>query len=123
MIIKLPKSLQNIQLPNNYETILSSNIDIVPSILSIIGVKNDPKDYSNGKNLFDKDYKRDYVFVSNWNNNAIITDKKTYLFSNLPNKMFKNEIRDSNSYKKIKNSKVDSKLILDVMNHNRQFLE
>lgn len=98
LIIKLPKGF-DFKINSN---ILTSHNDIVPTILSLIGVKNESKDYSNGFNLFDNDFKRDFVFSSNWNNNAIITNDKTYIFSNLPNKMFKTEIRDTKTYNKLK---------------------
>jgi len=124
MIIKLPDSLKNsIELPNKYPNILTSHIDIVPTLLSLIGVSNPTSDYSNGQNLFSKNYHRDYVFTANWNNNAIITEKLTYVFSNLPNKIFKNEIRKNNDYTKIKNIKADSKKVLSIMNENRRFLK
>ena len=119
-IVKLPDSLKS-KLKINDTNMLTSHIDVVPTLLNIIGIKNKSTDYSNGYNLFDKKFKRKYVFVSNWNNNAIITNDKTYVFSNLPNKMFKNEIRDTNTYKIIDNVKINTKLILEVMNENRQF--
>ena len=120
MIIKLPNNLKN-SLKIKDKNMLTSHIDIVPTLLSIIGVSNNTKDYSNGFNIFDKNFKRDYVFCANWNNNAIITKEKTYIFSNLPNKMFNNEIRDTKTYKKINKSKIDHKIILDVMDNNRRF--
>ena len=123
LIIKLPKQFQDKNLSTKIKNILTSHVDIVPTILSVLGVKNNPSDYSNGENLLNKNYKKEYVFSANWNNNAIITKEKTYIFSNLPNKMFKNEIRDTNTYKIIKNEKVNSKLVLDIMNENRRFLK
>jgi len=124
LIIKLPKRLQKkLNLSSNIETKLTSHNDIIPTLLSLIGVSNPTSDYSNGKNLFSKNYHRDYVFTANWNNNAIITEELTYVFSNLPNKMFKNEIRKNNDYTKIKNIKADSKKVLSIMNENRIFLK
>ena len=122
LIIKLPKSYNMPPRTYNY---LTSHNDIVPTLLSYIGVKNDPSDYSNGFNLFDKNYKRDFVFNANWNTNAIITNDFTYVFSNIPNKMFKNEVRETTSYKQVdpKNHKANSKLILDIINSNRRFLK
>ncbi len=121
LIIKLPKDMK-VDLPLNYSNLLTSHNDVVPTLLTLLGVKNSSSDYSNGYNLFSKDFHREYTFTSNWNNNAIVTDKHSYIFSNLPNKMFKNEIRDNSSYKKIKDTQVESKIILDVMNDNRRFL-
>lgn len=124
LLIKLPKNLkEKLNISANINTKLSSHNDIVPTLLSLIGVTNPSTDYSNGQNLFDKNYHRDYVFNANWNNNAIITKEFTYVFSNLPNKMFKNEIRKNIDYKKVKNMKADSQKVLSIMNENRRFLK
>jgi len=122
LIIKLPKNLK-VEVPNNYASLLTSHNDIVPSILTLLGVQNHPNDYSNGKTLFSKNYKREYVFSANWNNNAIITPQYTYIFSNMPNKIFSNEIRDTQTYKKIKDGKVNTKLLLKIINENTKFLQ
>jgi len=124
MIIKLPDSLKNkIELPAAFPDILTSHNDIVPTLLTMLGLENDSGDYSNGKNIFDKTFNRDYVFSANWNNNAIIDKEFTYIFSNLPNKMFKNEIRDNSSYEPVKDGKMDSKKVLNILNENRKFLK
>ncbi len=103
---------------------LSSHVDIVPTLLSYIGVTNSPDEYSNGVDLLSSEPVHDYIFTANWNNNAIITDKTTMVFSNLPNKMFKNEIRSTETYKTIPKEKstIDERLILDVLDQNRKFL-
>ncbi len=121
-MVKLPKSLQDKGLESAINSSLTSHQDVVPSLLSLLGVTTDPKLYSSGKNFFSPNFKRDYVFSSNWNNNAIVTKEYTYVFSNLPNKMFNNEVRDSN-YKRIKGQRAKSKLILDAMNENKKFLK
>jgi membrane-anchored protein YejM (alkaline phosphatase superfamily) len=124
MIIKLPKSLKkSIQLPSKYPDILTSHNDIVPTLLTLIGVKNPTSDYSNGYNLFDKKFDRASVFCANWNHNAIIGKKYTYLFSNLPNKLFKSKIKENSSYKTVKNIEINSTKVLKVMNENRRFLK
>jgi hypothetical protein len=122
-IVKLPKKLQNKGLGKKINSSLTSHQDVVPSLLSLLGVTTAPAEYSNGKNFFSENYKRAYIFSSNWNNNAIVTKDKTYVFSNLPNKMFNNEIRDSKSYKKLTGQKNSSKLILDTINENKKFLK
>ena len=128
MIIKLPDFLkQKISLPkamigNTLKT-LSSHNDIVPTMLSLIGVKNALSDYSNGRNLFDDNYQREMVVSSNWNKNAIITEKQIYVFSNTPDKIFSNEIRDSHSYQALSDAKSDTKKVLEVINENRHFLK
>ena len=122
LMIKLPQFLQEKGFANRINTSMTSHQDIVPTLLSLLGVSNDPSVYSNGKNFFAKGFKRDYVFSANWNSNAIVTPKYSYLFSNLPNKIFNNEVRDRN-YQRITGKRIPSKLIVDVMNENKKFLK
>lgn len=119
MIVKFPGQTPKVI------TQLSSHADLVPTLLSYIGVQSSPADYSNGFDMLAPDYNRHYAFTSNWNNNAIITDQTTMVFSNTPDKMFENEIRSTKTYKKIpsKESDIDQKMILDVLNENRKFLK
>ena len=100
-------------------------MDLVPTLLSYIGVKTPVSSYSNGQDLLSAHYKRDHAFVTNWNHNAIYTDEKTMVFSNLPNKVFNNEVRDSETYIKMDNGKeeVDPVLILKILDENRRFLQ
>jgi membrane-anchored protein YejM (alkaline phosphatase superfamily) len=119
MLIKLPKSMQHLTSPNG----ITSHQDIVPTLLSMLGVSNPSSNYSNGQNIFASDYHRDYTFCANWNNNAILTSETISVFSNLPNKMFGNEVRDTQSYEKLPNVKPKSKFILDTMNENKKFLK
>ncbi len=102
---------------------MTSHLDFVPTVLSLIGVKNDVSDYSNGYNLFAKDYNRTFAFCGGWNYNAIITPKYTYVFSNRPDDLFQNEVRDTKTYKLLKDVPVDTKLVLEVMQQNRMFLK
>ncbi|MDP8099102.1 sulfatase-like hydrolase/transferase [Pasteurella atlantica] len=100
---------------------LTSHLDVVPTLLSYIGVKNDPKDYSNGYNLFANDFHRNSVFISNWNNNAILTKSYTYVFSNLPNKMFQNEVRQNSDYSLVEDHEVDHKELMKTIEQNAWF--
>ncbi|MCF6331502.1 MAG: sulfatase-like hydrolase/transferase [Sulfurimonas sp.] len=124
-IIKLPKNLQDkVALPKGFPNVLTSHNDIVATLLSIVGVQNNSNTYSNGYNLFNEDFNRDFVFCANWNNNAVITNEYTYVFSNLPNKMFRNEVRYTKNYKIVdSNHKIDSRLLINIMNENRRFLK
>ena len=119
MMIKLPKSLQHLVPPKG----ITSHQDIVPTLLSLLGVKNPSSDYSNGKNLFDPTYHRDFTFCANWNNNAILTPKTISVFSNLPNKIFGNEVHQTKTYQKLPHTKPNSKFILGTMNENKKFLK
>ncbi len=123
-IVKLPKGMkENIDLAQNYPNIITSHLDLAPTLLSLLGVKNDAQDYANAYNIFDKNYTRDYAYCANWNNNAIITKDYTYVFSNLPNKIFTNQVRDTSTYKEKKDVTIDPQLLLKVMNENKRFLK
>jgi len=128
MVIKLPDSMKkDITLPNNISknilNSLSSHQDIVPTLLSLIGIKNKSADYSSGQNIFDKDFSREYVVSSNWTKNSIITDDHIYVFSNTPDKIFSNEIRDRHTYEPLLNTTSDSKTVIQVIHENKQFLK
>jgi len=99
-----------------------SHIDVVPTLLHLLGVQNPSADYSNGFDLFSSDYAGKYVFCVNWNNNAIIIPNYTYVFSNVSNKMFGNEVRRSQNYRQVK-QKAEPRLIVNIMNENRKFLK
>jgi len=120
MLIKLPKNIK-VHIPNNQT--LTSHQDIIPSILSLLGIQTDPSVYSNGYNIFEKNFSREYIYSANWNNNAIITPKYTAVFSNLPNKFLKNEIRDTNNYKELNGVTIDSSLIMKVLKENTKFIK
>ena len=119
-IVKLPRSLAGrVHIP---QAQMTSHIDFVPTLLHLLGVKNPADEYSNGHNLFAKDFMRDFAFCANWNNNAIITPKYTYIFSNRPDKLFGNEVRETKSYRKV-HKRADPKLVVEIMNENRKFLK
>jgi membrane-anchored protein YejM (alkaline phosphatase superfamily) len=116
-----------IKMPGNQQseyTNLSSHNDLVPTLLTYMGVKNPTSDYSNGINLLNDQLERDYIFTANWNNNAVITNDNTYVFSNLPNKMFKSEVRDNDTYKQQPNApKINPQYLLSIMDANKQFMK
>lgn len=120
LIIKLPKDA-NVTLPASFPNTSTSHLDIVPTILTMLGVQNKPSEYSNGHNLFDTEYYRNYIFSANWNYNAIITEQFTYIFSNLPDKLFNNEVRTTETYKLITDQNINTKLLLDTLNENKKF--
>ncbi len=128
MLIKLPQSLKNrVNFPTKGRTnsleMLTSHVDIVPTLLTLIGVKNPASDYSNGKNIFDNSYSREQVVSASWTKNAIITDDLVYVFSNTPDKLFNNEIRERKSYKLDESAVNNSQKVLRVMKENRRFLK
>jgi len=105
-------------------TELTSNIDLVPTLMSYIGVSNKTDSYSNGDNLFSPKYKRDQAYIGNWNDNAILTDKYIYVFSNMPDKIFDNKIYDTKTYKEVhpKDSQ-KQKVILKALHENSKFIK
>jgi membrane-anchored protein YejM (alkaline phosphatase superfamily) len=119
LLIKLPEHLTHLHIDTGA---LTSHQDIIPSILKQLGVTNPLDDFSNGIDLFDKDMHRDYAFSANWNNSAIITKAQTSLFSNRPDKLFSNTLRESQSYKKI-NGTMQTEYIIDAMKQNKKFLK
>ncbi len=123
LLIKLPKSLQGKVDISQINNSLTSHQDIVPTLLTLLGVQNNPKEYSNGYNMFSQDFHRDYIFSANWNNNAILNKDSISVFSNLPNKIFGNEVRDRQNYEILKNKKPKSTYILDVIQENKKFLK
>ena len=104
---------------------LSSHVDVVPTLLKYIGVTTDPAAYSNGDDLLSENYHRDYVNVANWDQNAIINDKQTMIFANRPDKIFNNEIRTNDGYKKVPEDQeqFDNTLVFKVLQDNQKFLK
>lgn len=51
---------------------ISSHLDIPATLLPLLGVRNDPADYSQGKNLLAPDFRRDYAVAADWNRIAYI---------------------------------------------------
>ena len=119
LIIKYPNQRPKVV------TGLTSHVDVVPTLMSYIGVLTPPNTYSNGFDLLSSDFHRDYVNVASWNHNAIITDKKTMVFSNLPDKIFNNEVRTTFDYKIVPKEKeqFNKSFILKVLQENQKFLK
>ncbi|MCD6190425.1 MAG: sulfatase-like hydrolase/transferase, partial [Sulfurimonas sp.] len=114
-------------LPENKHKVinrLTSHLDVVPTLMSYIGVENDTNDYSNGYSLFDKNYNRKQAYIGNWNNSAVLTEKYTYVFSNLPNKIFENKTYKTDSYELVKDKDTNrQKVTLKVLNENSRFIK
>ena len=101
---------------------MTSHLDMVPTLLKYLGVKTAPEKYSMGKNLLDKNIERDYVFVGNWNNNAMVTDKNTYVFNN--SNFFENKVYSTDSYKIVDepDNGEKQKFIIQVLEENSRFI-
>lgn len=120
------KPLFFMKIPNeNPRTIteVTSHIDFVPTIMNWLGVKNISSDYSLGFDLLNKNYTRDYAVVGNWNNNAIVSNGHTLVFSSHPNMISGTKVYETDSYKEVESSisREYSKTVLKVIDENRKF--
>jgi membrane-anchored protein YejM (alkaline phosphatase superfamily) len=104
---------------------MTSHLDVMPTLLGYLGVKNPASDYACGSDMLAQDFNRRYAYVAKWNKNAIITDTHTYIYSNLPNEIFKSEIRNNSHYQKVSAPKrgVIEPILLKVLEENRRFIQ
>ncbi len=103
---------------------MTSHLDVMPTLLKRLGVQNPSSDYACGSDMLDSAFSRSYAYVAKWNKNAIITNTHTYIYSNLPNEIFKSEVRENSHYQKVtapKNVDIES-ILLKVLEENRRFI-
>ena len=102
---------------------MTSHLDFAPTMLKYIGVKTDPMKYSMGKDILEEDFKRDYVFVGNWNNNTILTQDYTYVFNNV--NFFDSKVYSTKTYKVADDydESHKQKMLLNVLNENSLFIK
>lgn len=62
-------------------TAMTSHIDMPATILAALGVDTPALQHSFGQNLFDANYKRDFLVVSDWHGNTVITPGVKIIFS------------------------------------------
>ncbi|MEW5950266.1 MAG: sulfatase-like hydrolase/transferase [Elusimicrobiota bacterium] len=86
--------------------LLTSHLDIAPTLLKLLGVKNPVSDFSNGKNLFEEKElaERKFLPAFSWDSAAIIGKEETAVFSMETYNVSAMEFYDSN-YKKINRKK------------------
>lgn len=104
---------------------LTASMDIVPTLLTYLGVSAAPSRYSNGYDLASPDYQRDYAFVGNWYENAIITQEHIFVFDNSPDSLFSTRVYDIDGYK-LQDSydkRMMQTLILQVLAQNSWFIQ
>jgi membrane-anchored protein YejM (alkaline phosphatase superfamily) len=58
---------------------MTSHLDIPATLLTVLGVKNQPEDYSLGFDLFSKT-RREFTVVSDWNNLVYMDQHYTAIF-------------------------------------------
>ena len=118
LVFKLPKT-RHAQIDK-----MTSHLDIPATLLHLLGVTNPPSDYSCGADIFDEKFNRNYAYIAKWNKNAILTKNYTYIYSNLPNEIFKSQIRETVTYKKVKEKPKENieTILIDVLEQNRRFI-
>lgn len=67
--------------PPGTVTDMTSHLDIPATVLAALGVPSDPTQYSFGQNLFNPDYHRDFLVVSDWHGNTVVTPQLKIIFS------------------------------------------
>ncbi|MFA5778843.1 MAG: sulfatase-like hydrolase/transferase [Elusimicrobiota bacterium] len=74
--VKVPLVLYIPAYKHKKYTKMTSHLDIVPTMMSLLGCKNLPGDYSQGISLFSND-KREFVVSHTWDEMAVIDDNST----------------------------------------------
>ena len=93
---------------------LTSHIDLVPTMLELLGYTEDISVFSQGKSLFDKNG-HDFIVVSGWDDYAIIYPNTVIEFSSESYNLASWEVRDSN-YQLIENERnVIKQYLPDIM--------
>jgi membrane-anchored protein YejM (alkaline phosphatase superfamily) len=102
---------------------MTSHMDIPATLMQMMGVQNDPRDFSMGGDIFDRNFKRDFSIVGNWNWFSFIFEKHKLVFSMHADPMFGTRVYDARSYEQLESSLVDNYTdsILRVMNENTRF--
>lgn len=62
-------------------TAMSSHIDMPATILSALGLEVPAAQHSFGQNLFDAEYEHEFLVVSDWHGNTVITPEVKIIFS------------------------------------------
>lgn len=60
---------------------MTSHVDLIPTLLPLLGVENAPEDYGFGQNLQAPDFDRPYSVVSDWHGSAVVTPRTKFILS------------------------------------------
>ena len=102
---------------------LSSHVDILPTVLTRLGIANPPEDYSVGRDLLQSPSGPSYVVNCGWDAVALIADREKYVF---PSSGFRLPVAFSRKDQPLNEKDVRERLrpqLLDLMNKMRQFLK
>jgi membrane-anchored protein YejM (alkaline phosphatase superfamily) len=76
---------------------ITSHLDIPATLMPLLGVRNPPSDYSQGMNLLDPGYHRDYAVAADWNRLAYLGEKVKVAFPiNATGGTRRDEVTDGN---------------------------
>ncbi len=118
MLMKIPK------IGPKKITKLTAHVDLVPTLMKLLGVENNEEDYSVGHDLLSPHYQRQYVFASNWNWFALLAQNSVLVFSKYPDVMMGTTVHDYNTYEisNSDNQKNVSRYLFKILDENRRFL-
>lgn len=78
---------------------ITSHLDIPATLMPLLGVRNPPSDYSQGMNLLDPGYHREYAVAADWNRLAYLGEKFKVAFPiNATGGAIRDEVTDGNDY-------------------------
>jgi membrane-anchored protein YejM (alkaline phosphatase superfamily) len=78
---------------------ISSHLDIPATLMPLLGVRNPPSDYSQGMNLLDPAYHREYAVAADWNRLAYLGEKIKIAFPiNATGGAKRDEVTDGNDH-------------------------
>ena len=76
---------------------ITSHLDIPATLMPLLGVRNPPSDYSQGMNLLDPAFHRDYAVAADWNRLAYLGEKVKVAFPiNATGGAKRDEVTDGN---------------------------
>ena len=76
---------------------ITSHLDIPATLMPLLGVRNPPSDYSQGMNLLDPAYRRDYAVAADWNRLAYLGENFKVAFPiNATGGAKRDEVTDGN---------------------------
>lgn len=110
MAIKMPQQSSRTDINK-----LSSHIDVVPTILTKLGVNNSASDYANGVDLFDLPNQRAGLIFSSYKSTAYLVDDFVYAFDFSVSSYHKNDVKKENekyNYKGLHKLKQEEQVML-----------
>ena len=79
--IRVPMIIHIPGMEKKRHTVASSHLDMPATVLNALGLDVPAKRHSFGQDLFDPDYKRNFLVVSDWHGNTVVTPEVKIIFS------------------------------------------